>query len=260
VFYSVIPVVSCALMLGIGAYEDLKKREIDDWVWFIATAGFGTNLYLLEKHSLLITPLQWAIEVVVLSALGISLYYLQLFGGADAKALFAIALALPSALPPFSSQIPFFGLTIFDNAVVISVLYSFSLFLSNICKALLSPNYFGRYSRSSFFTKLGLAFSSYKTTLGKYIKESYKLFPSEIPKLSEGKVVLTPILKRMTIDATELEEKYANLLKQGLLNENDEIWVSPGIPLVTFMFLGYVLTPLFGDLIFRLVSVIVLHI
>ena len=40
-----------------------------------------------------------------------------------------------------------------------------------------------------------------------------------------------------------------NLVRKGILSENSYIWVTPGIPLIIFILLGFILSIVLGDII-----------
>jgi Flp pilus assembly protein protease CpaA len=243
------------LMLGIGAYQDIKRREVDDWVWFIAVPAAALNVYRLATDTLPIGPVEWGAELALLSAMAIGFYYAGLFGGADAKALVAVGAALPSPMLPFHSQIILLGLTVFDNGVVLAVLYSALFTVRNLLMAAFSDGYLGRYSQARFKTKFGLMLSAYKTNVGEYLKSSYKLFLAEIPQTDpNGRVHFEPLFKVHLAFDDDIEAGLAKLVEQGSVTRDQEIWVSPGLPLVTFMFLGLILTYFLGDVVFRVVS------
>jgi Flp pilus assembly protein protease CpaA len=243
------------LMLGIGAYQDIKRREVDDWVWFIATPAAGLNVYRLVTNTLPIHPAEWGAELVLLAAMAAGFYYAGLFGGADAKALVAVGAALPSPMLPFHSQIVLLGLTVFDNGVILAVLYSAAFTLRNLFMVVSSKEYLGRHSQAGLKTKFGLIMSAYKTNVGEYLKSSYKLFPAEAPQIdSNGRVSFEPLFKVHLAFDDDTESELTKLVEQGNITRDQEIWVSPGLPLVTFMFLGLLLSYFFGDIVFRIVS------
>ncbi len=241
--------------LGIGAYQDLKRREIDDWVWFLCIPAAVANAYGIYSGLFPYGARLWGAELGLLAAMGLAFYYLGLFGGADAKAMLAVGLALPFQAFPFHSQIPFFGLTVFDNGVVAAIIWSILFGVWNISRWARNRSYFGRYSSSSIGTKLGLVASAYRATVGYYLARSDRLFPAEsISVDGQGIVSYAPTF-RPTIEF-EAEDSIKKLREEGKIRDTDELWVSPGLPLVTFMFAGLAFSALFGDSVFHIVSII----
>lgn len=242
------------LMLGLGSYQDIKRREVDDYIWFIAALPAAINIYVAAAGLNLIDLRVWLVEVPLLTGMGLLFYYLGLFGGADAKALIAIAASMPQPLPPFRSQITLFGVTVFDNGVVLAVLYSALFAAANLLRAASIKGYFGRYSNSPLRTKLGLALYAYKTTVKKYVKDSYKLFLAEKPVSRQGEIEFKPLYGLRLDSEEEAVNNLQQLIDSGRLKPDDEIWVSQGLPLILFMFAGMLLTPITGDLVYHIIK------
>lgn len=244
---------SIIFMLLVGSYYDIKKREIDDWVWFLSLPALAVSLYYLHTGALGIGYVIWVVGLALVLGLSSLLYYLGLFGGADAKALVSIAAAIPSGAPPFVSQIPVFAFTVLDNAVILSVLYAALLIVRNVIRVLVVRDYFGRYSESPSTAKLALLISD-KSSVGYYLEHSYKLFLSEKVSLdNEGhlRFELSPWRLGIVEDG---ESVIRDLVSKGLLRAQDELWVSTGLPLVVFMFVGFLVTPALHDLVITLVK------
>lgn len=226
---------------------------MEDYVWLFAVPPFAINLYAVASGSHLVDAKLWLIELPLLAAMGVLFYYLGLFGGADAKALIALGAAMPQPLPPFTSQIGLFGITVFDNGVVLAVAYSALFALSNMAKAVLVKGYFGRYTNAPLKTKIGLTLYAYKTTVQRYVRESHKLFLAERPVLREGKIVFEPMYGVRLDSGQEAVNDFQRLLDSGKLSPDEEIWVSQGLPLIPFMLAGMLVTPLTGDLVYHII-------
>jgi preflagellin peptidase FlaK len=249
--------LSVLVMMGIGSIQDIKRREIDDYVWFIALIPMALNVYTILIGASLVKPLLWGVELALLSGMGLLFYRLGLFGGADAKALIAIGLAMPQPLAPFRSQIGLFGISVFDNGVVLAVVYAGLLALTNVFKVFLNKNYLGRYVDAPIRTKLGIILYAHKTTVDEYLRKSYKLFLAERPIVdTQGSVVFTPIYGVRLDSEEETVDEFMSLVNAGKINLKDELWVSQGLPLVTFMFLGIIITPFTGDLVFHFIKIL----
>lgn len=252
--YSVF-VEACALaMMGLGSLQDVKKREVEDYVWLLAAPPFAVNLYAVVAGLHLVDANTWLVELPILAVMGVLFYYLGLFGGADAKALIALGAAMPQPLPPFTSQIGLFGVTVFDNGVVLAVAYSALFALSNIVKAVFVKGYLGRYAKAPLRTKIGLTLYAYKTTVQRYVRESHKLFLAERPVLREGKIEFEPMYGVRLDSGEEAVNDFQTLFDSGKLRPDDEIWVSQGLPLILFMLIGMLVTPITGDLVYHIIK------
>ncbi|MEM4449939.1 MAG: prepilin peptidase, partial [Nitrososphaerota archaeon] len=89
-------VIIVLLALLYASYLDLKKREIDDWVWIASVViGFPIMLYdqliIQEAHNIILVIVSISLTIV----LGIGFYKAGFYGGADAKALITISLVSP---------------------------------------------------------------------------------------------------------------------------------------------------------------------
>ncbi|MEM3670458.1 MAG: A24 family peptidase C-terminal domain-containing protein [Thermoprotei archaeon] len=242
-----------AVMLGLGAYQDVKYREIYDWVWLICIPAAGFNVFAILNGALNITFYQWILELVAVAAVGFALSFLRLFGEADALAILASAAAMPVSNQIFHSQIPWFGLTVFDNGVIFAAMYTVALALYNTAMVAAKPGYLSPYSKSGLRQRLMLVTAGRKLPVKKYLEYSYKFLPLESFALdSSGIVVRTPTFGASIDVFDKREEQIKALVGEGRLSETEPIWVSPGIPVVTCMFVGLLFTHFVGDIVFML--------
>ncbi len=108
--------------LLVASLQDLKSREVSDKIWGVALP-LGLTLTIVEiittpSYPYLLALLSGAFSV----ALAFGIYYLGLYGGADAKALATIAATFP--LPPYGifGTSPFFPVTVLGNGIILSLL------------------------------------------------------------------------------------------------------------------------------------------
>src|SRR5919198_3367059 len=129
-------ILACLSMLVIAAIIDIKKREIPDKIW-IGFGGLGGLLFLVQffglagqTSSLSALPgnllFSYLLGIGIMSAIAFAIYRTSLFGGADSKALVAIAVLVPSydgSLAAFSffNLHGFTALTVLTNALIISM-------------------------------------------------------------------------------------------------------------------------------------------
>lgn len=140
-----------------AAYQDIKTRRVSNKPWlFLASLG----IILLLADALIIhlglpthryPPTFWrsvALSIGLVLPLAYAAWLFGLFGGADAKALMALALLFPVTptftittdilgiglvrLPEYTFPISIFAFTIFANAILISMLYPAVMLLRNI--------------------------------------------------------------------------------------------------------------------------------
>jgi preflagellin peptidase FlaK len=108
--------------LFVASFQDLKSREVSDKIWGVALP-LGLMLTVVEivlnpGYPYLLALLSGLFSV----ALAFGIYYLGLYGGADAKALATIAATSP--LPPYGifGTSPFFPITVLGNGIILSLL------------------------------------------------------------------------------------------------------------------------------------------
>jgi Flp pilus assembly protein protease CpaA len=124
-------IATCAAMLVAAAIIDVRKREIPDKIW-VGFGGFGALLAAIDFTGLAgnnpdgssnqTALFGYLLGIGLITPIGYAIYKTGLFGGADSKALIAIAVILP----PLSGIIPFqihgfTALTVLTNALIISM-------------------------------------------------------------------------------------------------------------------------------------------
>jgi preflagellin peptidase FlaK len=142
-------------LLGWAAVRDVRTRRVPNWVWAVL-AGLGALLLLVDLVSWY--PFDSPRDLLRLTQVGMSLFFVAPlgyffwriggFGGADAKALMALAvlfptfprfvlpvwlvdLGIPPVLPAQSTAIGVFSLTILTNTVLVGVLFPLVLAARN---------------------------------------------------------------------------------------------------------------------------------
>ncbi|VTT85200.1 Signal peptidase, type IV -prepilin/preflagellin [Halorubrum sp. DM2] len=114
-------------------------------VWEAATlwpfAGFDGRIFLVRA----------AISLLFVAPLGYAFWYLGAFGGADAKAMIALAIAFPTfpayevgtlVFPLVDTDLGVFSLTILTNTVLIGLAYPVGLAVLNLVRGEVSSNMF----------------------------------------------------------------------------------------------------------------------
>ncbi|MEM3028303.1 MAG: A24 family peptidase [Candidatus Bathyarchaeia archaeon] len=236
-------------ILSYGAVSDFKKREVANELWMIGLpAGlFLTALRLALKFEVG-TLLIFATSALCSFLLGLVLFYLGFAGGADAKALFFLGLSLPlypeEAFKPLSPVLPIFPLTVFNNAILLSLCVPGMIALRNLSQALKGSKVLGEV-KAGTLGKLFLLFSSYRVSIADLRKKRY-LNPAEKPLKDECVIVRKPIyFMPAENDREKLIEEIEIYASKGFYD--DGILASPTLPMVLFLALGLVLG-IFGDL------------
>jgi preflagellin peptidase FlaK len=215
-------------ILFYASYTDMKKRMETNILWIIM-GGIGAVLlivqFLLEGFG---NQTLYLIFIPIMIGLVYVFFQLRLiFGGADAKALMAIAILTPfqpfqtlSTYPLHPSVMPF-SWVIFSNSIILFLLIPISLFIFNVLK------------RNIRFPH---CFLGYKVSIEK-AKKSFvwplERFENDTLKFSYVPTSFDPS------DQIELFEK------KGI----KELWVTPKIPFMIPLLAGFVTGFFYGDIL-----------
>ena len=122
-----------------ASYTDIKTRRASNILWLIM-GSIGAIILLVQYLSIGFENLMYLIFIPVMIGLVYLLFQLRLiFGGADAKALMAIAILVP--IEPAINQFPIwkgtlmpFSWAIFANSIIIFLFIPISLLVFNLIK------------------------------------------------------------------------------------------------------------------------------
>ncbi|MEM2440595.1 MAG: A24 family peptidase C-terminal domain-containing protein [Candidatus Bathyarchaeia archaeon] len=262
---ALIEVVKFCLTLSVFLYAsqcDYKTREVDNSVWiFFAPLAFAltfTELFLFENSSAL---LFFSLCFGLTAGFAIILFYAGGFGGADAKALMCLALALPfypqELISPFSGEISpfmqmFFPLTVFSNAIILATLTAVYILIRNLVWRWQTGKAFfeGEQKSESIGKKILVLLTGYKVSIWK-VKEKWHLYPLEdVEKTQNGikrKLVVLPKDEGRNAVVERLEEA----AKKGEIPE--KVWATPGLPMLIFMTAGLLIALFYGDMVWSMI-------
>jgi preflagellin peptidase FlaK len=236
-----------------ASWSDWKKREVSNKVWIVfAPVAFSLTMaqfVLLAEGSLLNYLLSFAIT----SVMSIALFYAGAFGGADAKALMCIALALPSPVylvPSVRERLflPIFPFTVFSNAVLLAALTAVYALLRNfVWKLRVGGGLFAGLESESIWRKITALITGYKVEPASLEKSPHS-YPLEDVIVKENGEMERKLLT-FPKDETR-EEIVARILAAGRDGKIQKgVWVTPGLPLLIFITAGLVIALLAGDLV-----------
>lgn len=191
-------ILFCFTCLVYASWQDIKNRNIPNnlWLFMILIAFLFTSYNLfISRIPFLITLFYSFLFTFAPSHL---FFALNLFGGADAKALICISLLIPACNTPYFP----FAIVVLMNAILISLVIVFALFFYNI---------------------MSLPHSELTTLKNiKYWFIGYRL----------------PV-------KTLANAKHTKLLRAIKENE-EEVWVTPEIPFMVFITVGFVVAVFWG--------------
>jgi preflagellin peptidase FlaK len=243
-----------------ASWSDYKTREVSNKVWIV----MGPIAFILTSFQFLAyspQPLQlvisYGLSFAITSALAIAVFYAGGFGGADAKALMCIALALPDypshLLPqPVGFVSPLFPITIFTNSVLLGALSVFyALFRNILWKLRNKKRIFEGIENESFGRKIIALISGYKVKVSKL--EKGHLFPLEDVEMDEE-----GNYKRKLLAFPNYEEREDIIARITDNVENEKlgggVWATPGLPLLIFVTAGLIIAITYGDIVWVLIS------
>jgi preflagellin peptidase FlaK len=239
-----------------AAWSDYKTREVTNTVWilFAPLAFTATFLELLFYAPPLLYL--YGLCFALTSAFTILLFYLGGFGGADAKALMCLALALPfypeKLLKPLSGEISiisqnFLPFTVFSNSVIIAAATSIYLLIHNIIwhKKTGTALFEDTHKNEAFWRKILVLITGYKVQIRK-LKEKWHFYPLEdLEEKSENELRRKLIVVPNDEEREVILERLTKAIENGKIK--DMIWTSPGLPMLIFITAGLFTALLFGD-------------
>lgn len=214
-------------ILSYASYTDIKTRKAPNILWWIM-GGIGAVLLIIQ----FLTPEGFGNQTLYLIFIPLMIGFMYLvfllpvnFGGADVKAIWALAILLPFIptlydFPLFPSLMPFVWV-IFTNALLINLSVPITLFIYNLIKRDI---------------KFPYCFLGYKTAIER-AKEKF-LWPLEKIVDGESKIFLFN-------HSFDTSDEFKALEEHGL----KKIWVTPWVPFIIPLLVGYISAFIFGDIL-----------
>lgn len=243
----------CLSFMVYASWSDLKKREVSNRVWVVwAPLAFA----LTALQSVLFTPellYFYAFSFIVTFALSILLFYAGAFGGADAKALICLSIALPY-YPAYLLQPPIrlisplpLPITVFSNAVLLAALTVFYNILRNSSwRFKTGRRLFAGLEKESIWRKILAFMSGYKVQVAELTK-SIHLYPLEDITSKEAGDERKLLTLPKDENREEIVRRILNAAEEGRI-QND-VWATPGLPLLVFITAGLIVALTWGDLV-----------
>jgi preflagellin peptidase FlaK len=219
-----IRLAACAAMLVLASIMDIKKREISDKVW-VGFGALGLLITGIEFFNNSINILQYAIGIAITTPIGYGIYRSGLFGGADAKALIAIAILVPFYDMPYKIHgLPSF--TILTNATVLTFTHVIHNVVRNSLDIARGKRVFEGFEESGL--RKAAAF-----VMG-FRASSPKGYLFAIESMEKGK-------RKFDFHFTGFDDYVAS--------DSKNLWVTPALPFIVYMTVGFLLTVIFGDIL-----------
>lgn len=214
------------ILMLVASYFDLRTREINDNLWYIAIAGgVVINIFQFITDFSMEFVIMLSSSLIIAGIIGFTIYYLGLFGGADAKAMISIGMILPVFQPQVGIH-PFSTIIVFTNGLILSLLPAVFMIGYNLFRIAKGENLFSGFESERVWRK-GLAMVvGYKTS------SPGGHFLLSIERASGTK-------KAFDFSPSKAGDDFV---------ETAGTWVTPGIPLLIFITAGLFLMLLYGDL------------
>lgn len=247
----ILKILFCTPFLIYSCYSDIKTRRVTNKLWLIMLAvGSFFVFYDIYRLGYVYIP-RVLISAGLIFVFVYIIFQLGTFGGADAKSLIVLSIILP-AYPKFGvlginfplnePLIDLFAFGIFGNAVLLTIIVPFGLATYNLAKMGLHID------------KPAYIFIGYKAKIKELAGRHIKL----IENFEEIEGNVKQNFKRGGVEINEkvISELQA-LSENGLIKE--EVWVTPGLPFMISITLGFFVAVFYGDLIFELTKYLILN-
>lgn len=263
-----------AIILLFAIWTDLRHRRVPNWVWLL-TAGIGLALLLYDV--VFGDPgWRWLAAVPVVIVLAYVLWRLRLlFGGADAKCVMAYAILVPypaalvtaaGVYPHLPAVLPL-GVSMLMNAVTFTLALPLAYFVVNLSRGDFHPvaMFLGTRMRLERVFTDPVWVMDWVRPVAPPVTEP-TTDPDEAEALTdededeeaykvdeEG----LPIIDPSTVEGASMALKYMptraadyalNLARLRAL-QVEKVWVTPKVPFMIPLFLGFLASFLVGDLV-----------
>ncbi len=251
-YLDLLSTVTCAVFLTIGSGSDLKSREVSNklWVVFLPMSVALTIIRLRVSPSLL--PL-YATSIALSTAIAFLVFHIGFFGGADAKALITLAVAQPlspDVLNPMLGYLhPFFPITVFMNSLFVAGLTVAYVATRNLVWKLHTRHpLFSGFEHEPILKRLLAFCSGYKIQLSELRIKKHLIPIEDVETDGEKPTRKLRVFARVEEDFEALIDRFErNALKRTIPSE---VWVTPGLPMLVFIALGFIVTLVLGDILF----------
>jgi preflagellin peptidase FlaK len=228
----VIRLITGTILLAYASYTDLNTRRAPNTLW-ILMGIVGIILLIVQYLDGGFPNIWYIIFIPIMIALVFLFFQMRLlFGGADTKALMALAVLVPiqpsiGSFPLWPSFFPG-SFCIFLNALILFLFIPIGLFLFNI----------GKRNLRFPHCLLGYVVS---------VEKAKQTFVWPMEKIQNGKRKLVYMPKDIDVD-----EELAEFEKLGIT----KIWVTPKIPFMIPLLAGFVVTFFLGNILLQILRIL----
>lgn len=246
-FIEIVKVLLSFVILMVLTIQDVKDRLLSDvLVYFYVVSSiilYCLSTIFINADRFYIFAYTF-ISLVTLPGLFFALYKTNLIGDGD----FYVSLALGFLFPyPVSYNYTFAGsgilppsFTILFHAVSVNFMYILLNMFTNMRRI------------SKIDDKLALKYRILLSLLGRPVKISDILerrikhfYFIQYFEIADGRLI--PKIKLLSRGDEFDESKLRSLVETGYLDSENYVWITPGLPFILFLFIGFILTIILGD-------------
>jgi preflagellin peptidase FlaK len=245
-------IIVSIILLIYASWSDYISREVPDIAWIIfAPIGIVlTSLRLYINQDLILASL---FSVAIIAIISLIAFYTGMFGGADAKALICITLAMP-VYPIFLTKFvqPMFPLSVMVNSFLMASSISVYAILRNIFWLVSKREKLFYELESESLGKKILAFiSGFKISIDEYKIDKHLHLIEKIESKNGTQKKHLEIFFILEDNGEVLNNYMPNEYLK--MNSIRNVWVTPLIPMIVFITLGYFLTLIIGDTVLNII-------
>jgi len=253
---NLISVLVVLAFLGYCSWSDIKTREVSNIVWllFAPIGGILTVGRLYFSPELLWVSLS---SIIVATAFALLLFYTGVFGGADAKGLICIGISIPTLPENILVSVnffhPLFPVVVLSNSFLVAVSLALYILVRNIFwKCSTRGGLFSGLEKEPAWKKAFALVSGYKVDFGE-VEDKIYLYPlEEVVESGDTVERRLNLFVEAEVERRDLLEKLRPYVEKSVIPS--EIWATPGLPMLVFVTMGFILAFVVGDLIFSILS------
>ena len=258
---NLLPILVTLVFFALGSYYDLKTREVPDKVWLMyAPIGIALTAghFLVDPSALFLAGVSLGLTTLI----AFGLFYLGLFGGADAKALLCLGVTMPLAPSTYQTFIgyvhPFFPLVVTITSYLCSTSAVIWLGLRNLDHYIRhGEQMFKGLNEESRWKKALACVTGFPIDQSK-LRSTFYLYPmEEVVQADTGSHRKFKLFVSAEEDREQEISKLENQLSQ--IGYTGEVWVTPGLPQLVFITLAFIITLIIGDPIFGTAMKLAVH-
>lgn len=212
--------------LLVASVMDLRKREVEDYVWWAMLLLSAPVLLarLWQSRENPVFAIAYAVSLLIGVTVSILLAKVEMMGGADAKALVVLSVTeIPEVEKGILAAIP--PLSILACSAFLSLLSIPYILLRNLAYHLRGAPLFEGFEEEPLWKKALCLVSAYKIEYGEYLAREYMYSLAEEKVEGRRKLVIGIKIRGGA---------------RGRYERGEEVWISPLLPMIVFIAAGYV--------------------